>query len=312
MLIKSDFLLINANFKSMEIRQLNYFLKLAETLHFTKASEELYIAQPALSRNVKLLEAELGVELLHRNNRNVKLTEAGHYFKEEVEVLIKQFNKVINNTVAIQNGQKRSLSIGYSHSAMQTIVPLFIKRLKEHWPETKTNLYELSNSDQLAALELQELELGFAPNPEASSMLRSGVLFSENFVLILPKSHQLTAKKLKDLSVVKDENFILPPLLAANFYVSLLYAICSDAGFFPKVVHETAYTQTALKLVEAGVGITIEPKHCVNALPPSLKYIELHQVRQKMEMTMLWHVDKHKELSKFFPLIKQISKLFRG
>jgi len=290
----------------MDVRQLEYFLKVASMLHFTKASEELYVAQPALSRHIKLLEEELQVVLFKRDNRNVELTEAGKYFKIEIEQLLKRLDKVCKRALEIHKGEAGEIRMGYSNSAMQTFLPGLISGLQHQLPAIKTILLELSNSAQITSLQNKEIDLGFAPNIIVPDFLKSTVLLRDNFVVVLPKDHPISDKNYTDFSVFANEKFILPPRSAGSLYVANLESICLDAGFFPKIVHETAYTTSSLRLVESGIGITIEPKCCLHGQSLNIKFIELSDIPQKMELVMFWHNDLEHEQPLFFNVISSL------
>ena len=87
------------------------------------------------------------------------------------------------------------------------------------------------------------------------------------------------------------EGFILPPRAESSLYVATIESICLDGGFIPRIVHETAFASTGMRLVEAGIGITIEPSSGLRTKPAGVKYIELTQVPQKAQLTMIWHQD---------------------
>src|ERR1700755_3509782 len=122
----------------MDIHTLKTFIKLAETLHFTKTSEQMLVAQPALSRQIKQLEQTIGAELFKRNKRNVALTKAGAYFKQAAQQTIDQLDYAISRTRQIHNGEAGEIRIGYTHSVMQNILPTIIKAIRTEFPGIKT------------------------------------------------------------------------------------------------------------------------------------------------------------------------------
>src|ERR1700749_3614084 len=132
----------------MDTQTLKNFIQLADTLHFTKASEQVFMAQPALSRQIKQLEQSIGAELFKRNKRNVSLTKAGVYFKQAAQQTIDQLDYAINRTQQIHNGDAGEIRIGYTHSIVQTILPRIIKELRAQFPEVKTVLREMNNPEQ--------------------------------------------------------------------------------------------------------------------------------------------------------------------
>jgi DNA-binding transcriptional LysR family regulator len=279
----------------MDIHTLENFLKVAKALHFTKASQDAYIAQPALSRQIKQLEETLCVALFKRNKRKVELTEAGIYFKGEVERLLHQWHYACKRTGEIHRGEAGDIRIGYTHSAMQTFLPDMIRQINKELPNIRTIMLELANLQQVMALENKELDIGFTTNPVVTANLNSKVLLRDNFVVVLPLDHPVNEKNYNNFSVFAEEGFILPPKDESSLYVATIESICLDAGFLPKIVHETAFASTGLRLVEAGIGITVEPKSGLRAQPHGVKYIELNDIPQKADLTMLWHHDLEKQ-----------------
>src|SRR5476651_853439 len=167
----------------MDIQTLKNFLKLADTLHFTKASEQVFMAQPALSRQVKQLEETIGAVLFKRNKRNVSLTKAGVYFKQAAQQTVDQLTYAINRTKQIHNGEAGEIRIGYTHSIVQTILPKIIKEIRSQFPDVKTVLREMSNNEQYRDLAEQKIDIGFATNPIAPDNLKSKIFFEDVFVV---------------------------------------------------------------------------------------------------------------------------------
>ena len=117
----------------LELRHIKYFLAVAEDLHFRKAAERLFISQPGLSRQIKKMEDELGIQLFERHNRKVTLTQAGTYLRDEYQTIIKSLIKVQNHAQLLHKGQEGELKIGYIGSAMHKIIPAFLLNIKKQF-----------------------------------------------------------------------------------------------------------------------------------------------------------------------------------
>jgi DNA-binding transcriptional LysR family regulator len=286
----------------MDIQQLKNFLILCETLNFRKASEQINIVQPALSRQIQLLENEVGALLFNRNKRNVALTEAGIHFRNESNRILHELEKVIEKTALIHKGEAGEIRISNASSAMQTVVPKFLVKAKEKFPYLKTNLLEISNRIQIEMLLNRESDIGIGPNILVPPEINYRVLYKENFVVLLPQNHRIDVDNFTDLSVLKDENFILPPLSVGFGYVETIQQICLKHGFIPKVVHESAHSSSVQRLVEAGLGISIEPISSVKGMNAKIKLIELKNESQKAEMMLLWLKEREYELRNFIEL----------
>ncbi|HEY4063804.1 MAG TPA: LysR family transcriptional regulator [Puia sp.] len=293
----------------MDIQTLKTFIKLAETLHFTKTSEQVLMAQPALSRQIKQLERSVGAELFRRNKRNVALTKAGAYFKEAAQQTLDQLDYAISRTRQIHNGEAGEIRIGYTHSIVQTILPEIIKEIRSRFPDVRTILREMNNNEQYKDLTEQKIDIGFATNPVVPKNLKSKIFFEDVFVVVLPKDHPLLKQRFRDLSAFSNETFILPHEIEGSGYVHTVESICLDAGFFPNVVHHTSSVNSAFKLVEAGLGITIEPKGSLAGQNLAIKFIELNKIPQKAQSVILWN--EHTE-NEHLPILQLIRKIINS
>lgn len=273
----------------MNIDQLKNLLTLAKTLHFTETARKVNIVQPALSKQLQQLEDRLGVSLFLRSKRAVNLTPAGRYFFEQIEQWLHQLDRIVEKTQHLSKGTQSALRIGFTHSVMQSLLPRILAGLKQLRPEIPTFLKEINNNDQYQALFLQELDIGFVTNPVVPKGLNWKKLYTDNFVVLLPRDHPVTADNYTDFSVFAQDPFIFPPLADGSDYIHVLESICMDAGFRPKISHETGSASTSFKLVETGLGICIEPKISVKGLQLPLRIIELTNIPQKAELIMIWN-----------------------
>lgn len=286
----------------MDIQQIKNFLSLCDTLNYRVAAEQINIVQPALSRQIQLLENEIGALLFNRSKRSVTLTEAGVFFQREANRILHDLNKTIARTAQLHNGEAGEIKVTHSSSAMNSVVPSFLVRVKDKWPLLKTTVQEVSNFQQIELMLERKTDIGIAPNITLPPEMNSKVLYKENFVLILPDKHPLSKKRLTDLAVLKNETFILPQLSTGTGYVETILQICQDHGFKPKVAHESANAAGVLRLVEAGLGISIEPISAVRGTNMDIKLIELKTLPQKAVMYLFWLKEREEELSKFIKM----------
>lgn len=292
----------------MDIQTLRNFLQLSETLNYRRTAENILIAQPALSRQIRILEEEIGAELFSRTKRSVELTEAGRFFKTEVKCIIQQLDEIVRCTAEIHRGEAGTLRIGHASSSMHAVLPQILVTFRERFPNLKTLLIEASNRFEIDALRNRDIDLGFAPNIIVPPDFDSCVIYRENFVLILPENHPLSISTFKSIAQVAHENFIIPPRMASHGYVETIEAMCQSAGFLPRVEQESGHSATVLRLVEAGLGVSIEPKSVLNAQNMRVKYIELQDIPQKAEMKLIWLRERTESLSKFLNVIKTFVK----
>ncbi len=286
----------------MDIQQLRNFLVLCDSLNFRIAAGQINIVQPALSRQIQLLEHEIGALLFDRSKRTVTLTEAGVYFRKEADRILQDLNKTITRTAQLHNGEAGEVRITHASSAMNTVVPAFLVKVKQKWPHLKTIAQETSNFQQIEMLLARQTDIGVAPNIMLPPEVNSKVLYRENFVLILPGNHPLAKIKLSDLSVLKNETFILPQVSTGAGYVEAILQIFQGFGFKPKVAHESAHSIGVLRLVEAGLGISIEPISSVLGTNMNIQLIELKNLPQKAVMTLFWLKEREEELRRFIEM----------
>lgn len=289
----------------MELRQLRYFLTLADELHFRKAAEKLFIVQPALTKQIQDLEKELGITLFDRNKRTVKLSVAGLFFKEHIAKLFQDLEDVKNKVGLIEKGIKGEIRIGYVGSCIHTFLPDLLSKLHDNYPEIQTYLSEMTSASQLIAIQKGELDVAFLRNPPLSKKYENRLIFQENFSLILPKKHFITPKNFKNIAQLANEKFILPTKSDGELYHQLQWSICEDAGFTPQIAHETVHGYTTIKLVEKGLGVSLLPTSFKMETHAAIQFIELKDIPQKAEITALWRAQNpNPSLSFFLDLIE--------
>lgn len=244
----------------MEIRHLQYFRAVAEHLHFRNAAASLFISQPPLSRQIKELEAELGVQLFVRNNKRVALTEAGKYFAASVDSIMVQLEESKNIARQIHNApDSGELKIGYISSVYQPYLAEVLKAMRTEFPYIKTNLYERPTIKQIEALEQGQLDVGILRAPVQSEHLTVHNLFFDPFMVVMPATHEKFKNKNELAAYIKDKPFIFFNKEYAPQYHSKLVEICNRMGFNPDIRHEVNNVHSILQLVEAGLGVSILP-----------------------------------------------------
>jgi DNA-binding transcriptional LysR family regulator len=285
----------------MDFKVLQNFKVLAQELNFTKTSERLNIVQPALSKQIANLEEELKVQLFFRTKRKVSLTDAGIFLERELDRMLKDWQNIEEHLLQIQEQKAGILRIGHSSTAMHTVLPQSLHKLKKEFPFLKTELLELSNIELVEHLKNRAIDLALGPNLWPRAELSSQTIYQENFCLILPSDHDFEYKTNTGLADLAHENFIIPPLSAGTGYVETVYDICRRHGFSPKSVYESANTNSVLRLVEAGLGLSIEPMSSLKGYELNLKVIELKHEPIKVEMQLINLKERQEELKLFLP-----------
>ena len=294
----------------MELRHLLYFKTVAEELHFTKASEKLFIAQPPLSRQIKELEMELGVELFQRNNKRVSLTEAGRYFKEEVEGIFSKLEEAKNRVRQIASNENGELRIGYISSVYQSDLSKVLQEMKEVFPFVRTSLFEAPTVKQIEDLEQGRLDVGILRAPVHSEKLNQQTLFLDPFVIVTPDT--ITSPDQRKLAlIIKDLPFIFFNKKYAPNYYEKLVEICERLGFKPNIQHEVNNVHSILQLVEGGLGVSIIPASLEKQYSfLKVKFLPLENISINTEIVLAYKESKVNTVAKWF--IENYIKRFKG
>lgn len=261
----------------MDIQQIRYFLILAKELHFWRTSEKVYITQSSLSRRIKALEDELGVELFERNKRNVKLTEAGRFLKDKWEVLIDEIDRTHLHAKKIDEGATGYINICYPGSISFSFLPAVLERISQSLPQLKMDLMEPTDQNHGNLLLNYTIDLAFSREAVRNPAIHYKQLYKENICVVVPEQHWLTVENFTDLSQLKEENFIMSGLHYTTFYSSLLRQLFQDAEFEPHVSIESDFGSMILGLVSKNLGVSILPKSFQMAQMPGVRFIDIEQ-----------------------------------
>jgi DNA-binding transcriptional LysR family regulator len=250
----------------LDLRQMRYFLAVAETLHFGRAASRLRIAQPNLSLQIKKIEQALGHALFSRTTRGVALTPAGEFLAARAAMLRSSFDDAIRTARRIGEGEEGTLSIGFSGSAMYGRLPLVLDHFRRLHPKVEVQLREMYAHEQQPLLLDGTLDVGFIRDGARSPGLKMYSLSKEPFVAVLPQSHRFAKGRTALLpSALRDEAFVLFSPRIARLAFERTLAVCTADGFTPNIALESPQWVTAVSLVAAGMGVSIAPE-CVARL----------------------------------------------
>ncbi|MDZ7870932.1 MAG: LysR substrate-binding domain-containing protein [Rheinheimera sp.] len=279
----------------IELRQLRYFIAVAEELHFTRAAQRLCIGQPPLSYAIAQLEAEVGALLFARTKRSVQLTEAGKLLLADARKILALTGAAALSVKAAASGHAGELRIGFTSSTPLT--PLFsalINIYRRQFPAVTLTLLEMSTQHQLAALQQQTLDLAFvrpqfgaeqgAVEHAAADALQYLTLRTDPLVVVLPEQHPLATKPQLCVADLATQGFIMYPPQAGTSIYRQLHALCLQAGFTPETVQQAAEASTIIGLVAAGVGISVLPA-CFDRI--QLAGVCYRQLADEMAVTRL-------------------------
>lgn len=261
--------------EEIELRHLHYFLAVAETLHFGKAAQKLGMAQPPLSQQIKNLERMLGYALFDRTTRGVKLTTVGQFFRDRALNTLARMQDDLEMTRRLGAGKEGVLNVGFSGSVMLTALPKAIQAYRWERPNVELRLRELVIAEQISALLDGTLTIGFLRDGETRDGLLVESIFREPYLAVLPSRHKLARRKVLFPVDLKEERFVLFARRMGNLAYDRTVACCEQAGFRPNIVQDAPQWPTVLRLIAAGLGVSIAPVCVGNLMMPGITYRKL-------------------------------------
>lgn len=241
----------------LDLRQLQQFLAVADKGSFRGAARILNIAQPAVSRNVRNLEASLGVQLLIRSRQGVELTRAGATLAEGGRSLRREIEDLTRRTQLSERGEIGELRIGYTDFAIAGMLPLIVKLFRARYPKVVLRFVPLVTSEQIEALKLNEIDVGMLTGPVQAYGLESQLVQSNRLVCLVPETHPLASKDTVRVVELADEKFVLGDYRGWAHFLAHISTLCLQYGFLPNVVQEARDSTAIVGLVSAGIGITL-------------------------------------------------------
>jgi DNA-binding transcriptional LysR family regulator len=292
----------------MELRQLRYFIAVAEENSFSRAARRLHISQPPLSTQIMTLEKELGTRLFDRSNRGVSLTAAGSVFYEEMRAVLVRLEH--GKTRARQAGQGHvgTLSIGFVSIADYGILPPALKEFRTRFPAVEVQLHELTTDLQIREMRAGRLDLGIALGPLQEADLLFEAILHEELVLAVPTGHRLTkTKDALDLPAFSKETFNVPPRDIAPGLYDLIISRCYSSGFVPRITQHARQMQTVISLVAAGMGVALVPSSVQNLKRAGVHYGRIRGASASIEIGILRSLSINSELQEnFMAMLKQM------
>jgi DNA-binding transcriptional LysR family regulator len=257
----------------VELRQLKYFIAIAEAGNFSRAAGRLHVSQPPLSTQMQRLEKELGVRLLERSNRGVSLTAAGAVFLEEARAVLGRLEQARSETVRADRGESGRLAIGFVSIADYGILPPALKSFRSRFPAVEVQLHELTTDAQIRELRAARLDLGIGLAPVDEADIGFERVLAEELVLATPaECPDARGEGAVDLTHLSKACFIVPPRELAPGLYDLIISHCRAAGFVPRISQHARQMQTVIGLVSCGMGVALVPASVRNLRRPGVRY----------------------------------------
>jgi DNA-binding transcriptional LysR family regulator len=259
----------------IELRHLRYFLVVAEALHFSKAARQLGMAQPPLSQQIKRLEQLLGHALFERTTRGVKLTPAGQLLARRARSTMEKVDEDLAQVRRLGRGEEGTLTVGFSGSVMFTELPAAIQSFRYRYPKVELRLRELVTSAQIAALLNGQIDLAFLRDGDPTEGIRITTLSKERYVAVLPEAHALAVRRTLSVKALEGEPFIMFARRMGPLAYDRTIACCERGGFRPNIVQDAPQWLTLVRLVAAGLGVTLAPACVARVAMPGAVYREV-------------------------------------
>ncbi len=274
--------------QEIELRHLRYFVAVAEELHFGRAALRLHLAQPPLSQQIRKLEEIIGHRLFTRTSRAVRLTAAGEVLLDRARRTLRTVREDMAEVRSVGRGEIGSLRVGFIGSGMLTPLPAMLGRYRRKHPKADLQLREAMSSQIMQWLLDGAVDVGFLRDGGPLPGLESETLFSEPFVAVLPANHGLASRKSISGATLREEPFVFFPQSAGRLAYDKPISICEDHGFRPRIVQEAPQWLTVMRLVGAGLGVSIAPACVEKIAAPDAVCVRLSHVRVRSDIELAW------------------------
>lgn len=272
----------------MDMRHLRSFVAVAEELSFSRAAERLHMSQPPLSQHIKSLEEEMGVTLLARTRREVRLTDAGAVFLHESRVLLGQLRVAINATVRTAQSDAGVLRLGVATSALFGVMPRFMDLMRTTFPHVDVSVSDMQSKDQVIAVAQGTLDIGIVHVQPDRMKLHHMPIFSEPLAAVLPEGHRLADSANFSLSDLATEPMIALSREHGPAVFDAIVASCIDAGFSPEFKHMARNPLIIFQMVRLGFGVSVVPLSYAHSAFPGLCFRELRPTEDRVRMEAIW------------------------
>lgn len=292
----------------MEVHQLRYFLALAEELHFSRAAKRLHITQPALSRQIAVLEARLGVALFDRGPQGVRLTEAGVFFQPRALEIVSAIAQTAEDLQQHFSGALCHLHLGFLSVLTDDVMIPVVRECRRLHPRLRIHLHELSPRQQVEKLKAGEIDAAILGNVHDADRMQFLVrpLSHHPMAAVLPEEHPLSKQPHIHLSQLASERWVSLDDELFPGRREFLRRVCRAAGFEPEIVQEVESLSLMLGAVGAGDGVAILPRHSAKLSHRGCVFLSLQAPVPQAELLMLTRAgDTRQELGGVAALITE-------
>ncbi|MDX1698743.1 MAG: LysR substrate-binding domain-containing protein [Thiohalobacterales bacterium] len=292
----------------MNLRALQYLVKLAELRHFSKAAEACFVSQPTLSTQIMKLEEELGVALVERIPRKVQLTPVGEEIAQRARHVLRDIEQIKMTARRSRDPETGLLRLGLFPTLAPYLLPHIMPLIRQRFPELKLQLAEEKTEDLLELLDNGRLDAAMLALPIHAEGLEVEVLFEEPFVLAAPGSHPLCDRKDVTMEDLDGQELLL--LEDGHCLRDQALEVCALAGAHERVDFHATSMETLRQMVAAEVGITLMPILAVKPPIPATENLALKQFRSpppSRTIALIW-----RRSSPLGKLMQNLAECVRG
>jgi LysR family transcriptional regulator, benzoate and cis,cis-muconate-responsive activator of ben and cat genes len=261
----------------VELRHLRYFVCVAEIENVSRAALRLHISQPALSRQIRDLEDEIGVQLLERTAKSVSLTQAGHVFLDEARAVLERADQAIKKTQAV-TGPGTELHVGHSPTPTARLLPVILRAYQRAMPHVRVKLYDWRNDENFHGLREGRLHLAFVylpPRKSALGKLRFEKLTQERARLAVSPKHRFAHRDAVSLADAAREPFVGYNREEYRDYNRRLNAVFAKVKTKPRIVEEYDGFSSLIPAVESGRGVALVTESFIHSAGKRVKLLRL-------------------------------------
>jgi len=295
----------------MELRQITYFIAVAEELHFGRAAERCHIAQPPLSQQIKRLEEELGVTLLERTSRRVALTPEGKEFLKRCRDVRDRLNEAVVCVQDMAKGLEGQLRVGFIGPASLSRLPMAIRAFRERNQRIRLDFSAQSTSEQLPLLRGDRIDIAFVRLfGHDTGGLNSLLFLREPYVLAVPDGHPFAERDALDITDLEGQPLIFNQRIAQPALYRSLVGSFHKAGFMPNIVQEVNTEQSTVALVATGLGCALVPASSASGGRNGVVFKPLSGDLPQWEITALWKKSNQSAiLQKFLEVVRDFRQV---
>lgn len=294
----------------MDFHRLRYFIAVAEAQNFHRAAERLHVVQPALTRQIKLLEKELGFALFERAGRGVRLSEAGRVYLTDVKRALLELSRAREHARQVAEGYAGTLRISFVEIASaHGVLPDTVHAFRQTYPDVRLVLQPLDSTAQMECLREGRIDAAFlyGGNAVAEGITRRPI-HSEDVVLALPATHRLATASQLYLKDLCDEPFIWNDRALHSEFGSALMSACLGQGFSPRIVQETSGSAHIVSLVAIGIGLALVPASARWRIQEGALLKRVSDLKLQFQIDLAWRSSKKSQvLACFIDLVERIA-----